>query len=763
MTSARPTKSLPPGGPGASADVTEALREAKLSPPKAGAGTISRPRLVDALVSRASLPVVVISAPVGFGKTTLLADWAEADDRAFVWVTLDPGDGEPVSLLTLVATAVARVRPVAPGLLTDLRSPGVSVLGRIVPRLIAAVRSPGEPFVLVFRNLHEATSRLSHDAIDLLVDHLPTGVQVVGVSRQTVWLASAVRRSRSEVFVLGPAELAFDEDEARLVLDAAGVDLPADDLRRLVQLTEGWAAGIQLNALATRSGRAAERRLDVLSPHPFVSDFVRAEVLSQLPRDTVRFLRRTAVLDVMTGPLCDAVLDSSGSAGHLAAIARSNLFLTPIDSRQDWYRVHSLFRAVMLDEMVRREPDLVPELHRRAADWWEMAGGVDRAIAHARSSGDLDRTARLVADQIVPAYFAGRLPLVKTWLREIGESTIERDPSLAVLAGWIMALDGSPVDATRWAEAAMQLVPPCEAGNDAAWLTSARAMLRAAMCPNGITAMAADAEVAAGIEPLWGVWRTVAVGLLAAARWLGGDAASAELLFGEAIEAAEASEAPVPLARWLAHRAILLMDHGDWTRASEDVARALGVIDAAGLTEYGASALAYAASARMHMHHLEVTAARVALEHGMRLRPLTTWATPWFALLVRLEMADINLALAEPGTASILLRELDDIRHHRPDLGVLHERVERLRERLRHMRDDRIVSTLTTAELRALPYLQTHLTLEEIGERLSVSRNTISSQAGSIYRKLGVASRGEAVARGRELGLLAPTSPFWLS
>ncbi|MBK9178691.1 MAG: LuxR family transcriptional regulator [Acidimicrobiales bacterium] len=758
MDTDRATRSVSRGGIGVSADVTEALRGAKLSPPRVRPGTVSRPRLVDALVSRASLPLVVISAPVGFGKTTLLADWADVDDRAFVWVTLEPGDGDPVSLLALVAAAVARVRPVDPRLLADLRSPGASALGGTVPRLIAAVRSPGEPFVLVLRNLHEATARLGHDAIDLLVDHLPSGVQVVAVSRRAVWLASAVRRSRGELFELGPADLAFDEGEARLLVDAAGVDLAADELRRLVQLTEGWAAGIQLNVLAMRSDRASGRRLDLLSPHPFVSGFVRAEVLSRLPRDTVRFLRRTAVLDVMTGSLCDAVLDSTGSAGYLASISRSNLFLTPFDDRRDWYRVHSLFRAVLLDELVRREPDLVPGLHRRAADWWEANGPVDRAIAHARASGDLDRTARLVADEILPAYLAGRLPLVETWLREIGESTIEREPSLAVLAGWIAALGGRAVDATRWAEAAGRLVPPGDGGDEAAWLTSARAMLRAAMCPHGVAAMAADAEVAVGIEPVWGVWRTVAVGLLAVARWLDGDDAGAELLLGDAIEAAEASGASVPLTRWLAHRGVLLMDRGDWTTAGEDLDRALAAIDATGLTEYGASALAYAASARFHLHHRDVEAARVALERGMRLRPLATWAIPWFAVLVRLEMADAQLALAEPGAVSVLLRELDDILRHRPDVGILDERVEWLRERLRHVRGDRIVSTLTAAELRVLPHLQTHLTLEEIGERLCVSRNTVSSQAGSIYRKLGVASRGEAVARAREIGLLAPTT-----
>jgi LuxR family transcriptional regulator, maltose regulon positive regulatory protein len=754
--SSRPHDRVPAVADPLSSDFNEALRLAKLDAPRTRPGTIGRPRLVAALRGVASVPLVVISAPIGSGKATLLSEWADHDPRTLVWVSLERGDGGPIPLFTLVATALERVRPSDPVLWTDLRSPGVSVLGRIAPRLVAVIRSPGEPFVLVLRNLHEVRSRLSRDALDLLVDHLPAGVQVVAVSDQSVWMTTAVRRSRGDLALFGPSDLAFDSDEAQRLFQASGLGITANDVERLVDLTEGWAAGLQLHALALRPGRTSALLRGVPSPHPFLSDYVRAAVLAQMPRETLQFLRRTAVLDVMSGPLCDATLDTTGSAQNLAAISQTNLFVVPFDDQQDWYRTHTVFRAVLLDELLRREPDLVPELHRRAADWWEANGSVDRTITHARASGDLDRAAQLLTQQILPAYLSGRLPLAKTWLEELGESTIARTPELAVLAGLIALLDGRPLDAMRWADLVSSAAR--EGSDQPERFTSLSAILRAAMCPDGVAAMAADAEVAMKIEPMWSVWRTYAVGALALARWLDGADEEAEGLLGDAIAAAEAAGAMVPRARWLAHRAVLLMDRDEWSRAAEDVNLACAIIEDAGLTQYGAVALAYTASARLLLHRQEADAAREPLAHAMLLRPLVTWAMPWSAVLVRLELADGHLALADAGTAVILLREIDDVLHHRRELGILVERVERLRDRLHHVQEAHNVSTLTAAELRLLPYLQTHLTLQEIGERLFVSRNTVSSQTGSIYRKLGVTSRGDAVTRARDLGLLAPTT-----
>jgi len=212
----------------------------------------------------------------------------------------------------------------------------------------------------------------------------------------------------------------------------------------------------------------------------------------------------------------------------------------------------------------------------------------------------------------------------------------------------------------------------------------------------------------------------------------------------------------VPLERWLAHRALLRMDRQDWRPAAQDVDEALDVLHAAGFQEYGASAIVYAAAARLCIHRRDRDAANAAQLQAMRLRTLTTWTFPYSGVLLRLELADVQLALNDTDGARILLQEIDDILHHRPQLGLLNDRVDQLRARLSTAH--RVLSggpTLTAAELRIIPYLQTNLTLQEIADRLYVSRNTVNTHVGAIYRKLQVSSRGEAVMTAREIGLLA--------
>jgi LuxR family transcriptional regulator, maltose regulon positive regulatory protein len=734
-----------------------ALLETKLGP-GARPGVVDRRRLVDRLLASPRHRLVVISAPVGFGKSTLLASWAEQDSRPFAWLSLEPADDDPVALFSGIAQALSRVRPIDPGLFVDLASPGISVLGRVVPRLLASLQSNDDPAVLVLRNAHEIRSHESRDAVDLLVNHLPPGVQLAVSSRQSVWLATAGRRGRAELLELGPADLAFDESEAAELFAVAGAKVSREEVRLLTASAEGWAAGLYLDALALRTGRSRTTTV-AQSVHPFVSDYVREEVLSHLTGPTRRFLQRTSVLDLLSGPVCDAVLGASGSTRRLASIAESNLFVTPVVGPLGWYRVHSLFRAVLLDELVRTEPELVAVLHRRAAAWWEASGSVDQAIRHACAAGEPDRAARVVGAEIVPAYYAGRLPAVESWLRELGDAAVERHPSVAVRAGWIAALTGHPVEATRWADAAA-----CAPASDAelesgASFGSIRAMLEACLCRNGVAAMAADAELAVAQIPAWSSWRAVAVALLGVARAMEGDAAAADLLFTEAIEAAEATGGAVVAIRMLAHRALLASDRQDWARAADDVGRGEALIEQHGLGEYGAVALLFAAAARLHLHNRRTDDARAAVLHAMRLRPLVTWAMPWSAVPLRLELADAILALGDPAGARILLREITEILHHHPKLTAFDDRISTLRDHLDVARATPVSSSLTAAELRLLPYLQTHLTLAQIGERLYVSRNTVAAEVGSVYRKLEVNSRDEAVERARELGLLAALHP----
>ena len=354
------------------------------------------------------------------------------------------------------------------------------------------------------------------------------------------------------------------------------------------------------------------------------------------------------------------------------------------------------------------------------------------------------------------AYNDGRLSAVRRWLDQLGDEIIERNPELAGLVGWLEALTGNAVEAQRWADRIDH--PTSEGDSEVESFVSSRAALQAFLCAHGIEQMEADARSVVTNEPVWGPWRPASLGFLAVARWLQDDDDEAFALFSESLEVTTATDGfDDPEARYLAYRAVLSMDRDDWASADRDLELAVSVVGGAHLGEYGVNSIVEAARARLLLHYNETEKGRAALFRALRLRTSVTWVNPWGAVWLRLELADAHLALGDPETARILVQEIDGVLYRRPKLGRLNARTDVLRETLSGWPTNLHGTVLSTAELRLLPYLQTHLSLKEIGERLYVSRNTVSTQTNSIYRKLAVSGRSEAVDRARELGLLAPS------
>ena len=410
-----------------------------------------------------------------------------------------------------------------------------------------------------------------------------------------------------------------------------------------------------------------------------MADYLYRESLIQLPEDVQRFLRRTAVLDQLCAPLCDAVLGEPGAQEHLRRLEASNMFLIPLDRRREWYRYHALFREFLLGELRRVEPDVVMKLHLRAADWYESQGSPATALEHLLNTTERDRCVQLVTKLVLPTYQAGQLSTVQRWLSALGDSAIEDYPPLAVLAGYMAVFTGQTAEAQRWAAiidaASFDLVP----ADGTASFDSARAMFRAVMCAAGPEQMMIDAGIAVAQEPPWSVWRDTALCFFAEAHLLAGDVDQAAALFAESSTLAAAMGNTDSFVDSEAELAVLAMDRGRWAEAAGHVELALAAIDEHRMHDYVTSVLAFAVAARLAVHRGDLKEADRQLTQAMRARPTCTFALPWLAVRARLQLAKVYWTMGDHTTARHLLREIDDVLLHRPALGALVDEVSEFR------------------------------------------------------------------------------------
>src|SRR3974390_2591512 len=385
------------------------LLASKLLRPLIRPGAIGRSLLIERLARGDQRPIVSVVAPPGYGKTTLLSQWAEANGQAFAWVSVDEPDNDPKVLLTYVAEALDEVEPVGERVFAALASPGSSVPGSVVPRLGAAFSSMTAPVALVLDDVHLLHDSECRSALSVLADHVPGGSRLVLAGRDEPPLRIARLRAEGKVLEIGPGELSLNSGEAAALLRGAGVVLGEDEVSALHQQTEGWPAGLYLAALSHQQGYPlAGAAVSFGGGDRLVSQYMESEFLARISPRRRDFLTRTAVLERMCGPLCEAVLELPGSAAMLAELARSNLLLPPLDRRGQWYRYHHLFRDMLLAELQRREPGLMPALRQRAASWCLQNGLPEAALEYCIAAGDVDTAARVVARLGVPVYRQGR-------------------------------------------------------------------------------------------------------------------------------------------------------------------------------------------------------------------------------------------------------------------------------------------------------------------------------------------------------------------
>ena len=630
--------------------------------------------------------------------------------------------------------------------------------GPVVSALGFAFSSMTSPVVLVLDDVHVLDDQECWAALSVLADHVPPGSRLVLSGRDAPLPALARLRTADRMLEIGPCDLALTHEEASSLLRNASVPVSEGDVAELHRRTEGWPAGLYLAALGLKEGGPVASAADSFGGDDrLVSEYMQSEFLARLSSGQRVFLTRTAVLERMCGPLCEAVLDQPGAAATLAALARSNLLLVPLDAHGEWYRYHQLFRDMLLAELRRREPELIPVLRRRAAGWCARNGLAEEAVEYSIAVGDVDMAAALVGKLGVRAYRQGRVAAVQRWLRWLEDrGGTEGYPMVAVLAGILSAATGRAAEAERWADVVDHWQYEEASGPDDPAAEAWAALLRAVLCQHGVKQMRADADEAARRFAAESVWEPAAALMQGVARMLSGDLDGGDACLKNAASVTEATGAPGVVAVALCERSLVAIARSEWSKAQVFAARARTVVRRAGRQDYYATPLVCAVHARTALHRGDVSAARQELVTAQRLRHVLTYALPHFAVQARIELARVHLALSDPEGARTLMREVDELLRRRPDLGNLTDEAAAFRARLSDEHGPGVpgASALTAAELRLLPMLASHLSFPQIGAELFLSRHTVKSEAISIYRKLGVCSRAQAVVRSRELGLL---------
>ena len=423
----------------------------KLYIPPPRPNVVLRPRLITRLNEGLHGRLTLISAPAGFGKTTLLSEWIAGCKWPVAWLSLDESDNDPSQFLTYLVAALQTIdNDMGAGMLSILQSPQPRPAELFLTSLINAVAQAPQEFILALDDYHRIEARPIHNALTFLLDHLPPQMHLAIVSRSDPPLPLARLRGQRTLTELRAADLRFTPDEAATFLNQVmRLDLSAADVAALETRTEGWIVGLQMAALSMQ-GRAdtASFIRAFTGSHRFIIDYLVEEVLQRQVERVRDFLLQTSILDRLSGPLCDAVSGQGDGRAMLEALERGNLFVVPLDEERHWYRYHHLFADMLQARLTREQPDQAPLRHRRASEWYEQNGLPSDAIRHALAAEDFERAADLV-ELAWPAMRRSRQEAtVLGWVKALPDKLIRARPVLSVVSAWAL-LDGGELEAAE--------------------------------------------------------------------------------------------------------------------------------------------------------------------------------------------------------------------------------------------------------------------------------------------------------------------------
>jgi LuxR family transcriptional regulator, maltose regulon positive regulatory protein len=700
--------------------------------PALSAELIRRPKLVRRLEEGRTHPLAVIAAPAGYGKTTLLSEWAAHDKRPFGWVSVPAGETSPAELSRAIGAALTPIGAVPRG------------------------SGPGPAFVLVIDDAQLIDQEVLRDAIAALLPRVPSGSQIAIAARSEPRLGLGRLRAQRALTELGVSDLAMSPGEAAALLRAVGLDPDFATVQALIQHTEGWPAGLYLAALSLRS-RADGGNADAgfTGDDQLVAQYLQDEFLDALGADERTFLARTAVLDRLCGPLCDAVLDRRRSAATLTALSASNLPLFALDAGHGHFRLHGLLREALAAELQMVEPQLVRRLHRRASDWYRESGDLDRTIEHAVAADDCRRAGALLWDNLLRYIGGGHNGKVQEWMGHFDEQRIVAGASLATAAAHSHLIAGDLDLARHLSQAATARGRGSRGTHREQSVAAGQILVDAWACRGGVRQMMSDARRAQALLPRESDWVSSCLLLQGTAALLSRESAAARSLLDEGADRA-AVAAPHIAALCLDQLASLAIDEGAWDDAIDLADRANAIVERHRLASYPTSALALASLALTAAHAGSFDDAKAHVRRcGVLLSELDRFA-PWFGAETRILLARAATSLGDIPEARALLASASRLARRTPDATLFPAWLDSAWDAI----DDRAetaltgISSLTAAELRVLRFLPTHYSFREIALRLHVSPNTVKTQVHAVYSKLSATSRSEAVARASRAGLL---------
>jgi LuxR family maltose regulon positive regulatory protein len=723
---------------------------------------LPRDDLLAALDADGPKRLTLVSAPPGFGKSTLLAQWAASpiETRLFAWVSLERADNDPVRFWSYVLGAL---EPFAAGLERirgqHLNASGESLLELLLPALVNEVESMSRAVVLVLDDYHAIANQDIHEGVAMLVDHLPRSLHLVLATRSDPPLPLALLRARGELREVRASELRFsNEQTATLLNDVLHLGLSEADVDTLQRRTEGWAAGLYLAALSLH-GRSQTRELirSFAGTDRHIVDYLGVEVLENQDDDIRGFLLYTSILPRFCAPLCDAVLERDNSARLLKQIEASNLFLVPLDRTRTWYRYHHLFGELLRHELVQREPELVSTLHGRASVWHVEHGTKREAIDHALAARDVRAAADLIALHWNEFQNLGRLETVEAWLDALPEEVVLGDARLCLArTGNVLTL-GRRDEVEAWAEAAVRAPLP-EGPRVGAASVEAEANIYRAVRRYMVGSFSTAREAASRAVELEAgdssPWRAMACAALGRTLFWCGDRDESVRLLEEAVGCSQPGANTLSVTGALGYLAVIRVDQGQPAEAERLSEAAVTLSTEHGFAEHFVAMPAHLAQAKVHLQQGDGEAADSCATRAVSLSERGAGPVERaFALAVH---ADIRRALGDTASSRALAAAARGLADEAAERGILDEllaRVDRAAGTAGRARpSDR--DELSDRELAVLRLLPTDLSLREIGSALYVSQNTIKTHSKNIYRKLGVSSRLEAVTRAREARLI---------